>query len=152
MRGRILFAVLLIVPALRAEEIRSMFSDESLHAIARAVIAETAPRDSPRPARPYWTMAGWLTAATIYDVETTFWLMDRCATCDEQNPLTKGIVEEGRLATYAYSLAIDGVVLYVAKRMFERRDPWWRVIPIALTIVHAAAGTWNLYQSTRPPS
>ena len=151
MRGRLLWVLLLIVSALRADDLAPIFSDESLQAVARAVIAETEPPPS-RPARPFWVTVGWLSAATIYDIETTFWLMDRCATCDEQNPVTKGIVAEGRLATYAYSLAIDGVVLYIAKRMYDRGDPWWRVIPIALTIVHAVAGTWNLYQSTRPPS
>lgn len=136
-----------------------MFSEESLRAVALLVIEDqraiSAAAESPPPPvrsyRRYWIVAGWLTAATVYDAEATFYLMDQCRECQEQNPMTRPIIEHGRLATYLYSAAVNAVVMYIARRMYDRADPWWRIVPLSLSIVHGIAGTWNLYQATHDP-
>ena len=88
-----------------------------------------------------------MTVATIYDVETTFYLLDGCPECQESTPITRPVIERGRLATYAFSFAINAGVMYVARRMFDRQDSWWRVVPLAFTIVHAVAGTFNIHEA-----
>ena len=139
---------LILTSPASAQELPAIFSDESLQQIAAAVVAdqntqsETPPRATDRP---YWVMYGWLTAATIFDVETTFYRLDHCDNCQEANPIMRPFIERGRLATYAFSLAVNGVVMVLSRRMYDRGDSWWRVGPLAFTIVHAIAGTLNLY-------
>lgn len=134
-----------------------MFSDEALRSVALSVLADQDPLfaapESPaaRSYRPFWVMAGWLMASTIYDAEATFYLLDRCQECREQNPFTRPILEQGRLVTYLYSAALNGVVMYIARRMYDRGDPWWRIGPLTLAIVHGIAGTWNLIQAIYDP-
>ena len=130
-----------------AQELPAIFSDESLQQIAAAVIADqkAPPETTPPPTdRPYWVMYGWLTAATIFDVETTFYRLNHCDACQEANPIMRPFIERGRLATYAFSVAVNGVVMVLSRRMYDRGDTWWRVGPLAFTIVHAIAGTLNL--------
>lgn len=107
--------------------------------------------DLPRSARPYWTSYAWLTLATIYDVESTLYLLQRCEECKETNPLVRTFVDRGRAATYAYSVAVNGIVMYFARRMFDRGDPRWDYFPFALSIVHAIAGSWNVIYASNPP-
>lgn len=71
----------------------------------------------------------------------------RCPYCQETNPLIRPFVERGRLPTYLFAAAIKAGIMYIADRMLDRADPMWRYFPIAVTIVHAIAGTWNIYQS-----
>lgn len=138
----------------RADDLSEMFSESSLNAVAAAIVAEQEPPLPPpfqQSSRPYWTTYAWLTAATIYDVESTFYLLGRCDECREANPVSRPFIERGRAATYAYSLAVNAAVMYIARRMQSRGDEWWRLAPVALTAVHGAAGTWNVYQATSPP-
>jgi hypothetical protein len=129
--------------------VAEMFSEESLRTVAISMMAEEeSPKEetqvAPKSYRPYWIMVGWLAAATVYDVETTFYRLDRCQ-CIEVNPMVKPFVERGRLATYAYSAAVNGIIMVVARQMYNRSHGWWRAFPIAVSIVHGIAGTWNLY-------
>lgn len=131
-----------------AQELPAIFSEESLQQVAAAVVADQNSQlvaKSPTTHRPYWVMYGWLTAATIFDVETTFYRLDHCDACQEANPIMQPFIERGRLATYAFSLAVNGVVMVLSRRMYDRGDSWWRVGPLAFTIVHAIAGALNLY-------
>lgn len=150
-RVAIALATLCIASVVVAGEPEKLYSDAVLQRVAQEVVAESS-REMPESSRPFWTIAAWLAAATLYDIETTFYVREQCDTCDEQNPITAPIVETGRLATYAYSIVVDAAVLYLARRMYARDDPAWRVIPIALAIVHFVAGSWNLYTTTLPPS
>jgi hypothetical protein len=133
-----------------AEELPEIFSEESLQQIAAAVVAdqnqqaEEAPPGPPATYRPFWVIYGWLTAATIFDIESTFYRLNHCEECQEANPIMRPFIERGRLATYAFSLTVNGVVMVLARRMYDRRDSWWRVGALTFTIVHAIAGTLNL--------
>lgn len=142
--------LLLPLTAHAQETSAGMFSEEALQAVAAAVIADEAtPEAMPRSSRDLWVMTAWLTAATIYDVESTLHLLARCDECQEANPIVRPFVERGRFATYAYSAAVNAIVMYMARRMYLRGDTWWRVFPLALTAVHGVAGTWNWYRGGR---
>lgn len=112
---------------------------------ARGTRAQLAP---PSP-KPYRTAYAWLTVATIFDVEATFHMLDRYPQTLEGNPITRPIVESGRLTTYAYSMGVNAAVMYLARKLFDRGDPAWRILPIAFTVVHVIAGSWNIYQVSR---
>lgn len=125
-------------------------ADESVQGRESAAASDTSAARDGVPAtddRRYRAAYLWLTAATIFDVESTFYLIDRCPTCQEQNPITDSLVDSGRLAIYGYSALVNAIVMYIAKRLYERGDPSWRVLPIALTVVHALAGGWNIVQA-----
>lgn len=95
-------------------------------------------------------MSAALVGATVYDLETTFWALERCPTrtrCYEGNPVQRSFVERGRDATYAFNLAIDAGLLYGAYRMKAspgRLSRWWWVLPAAGIAGHAVGGTMNL--------
>jgi hypothetical protein len=127
-----------------------MFSDKSLNEIAIAVLAdepENLDAPQPRSTRTYWTMAAVLTLTTVYDVESTFRFLEKCMECTERNPIVKPFVDRGRLATYAFSAAVNAIVLYVARRMYMRGHDWWYVFPTAVSAVHGTAGSWNFYRA-----
>lgn len=89
-----------------------------------------------------------LSAATIYDVETTFAGLGRCPNCEEKNPIARRFVSAGRVETYAFAFAVDTSFLYLAHRLKtseypDNRTRWRRPIRI-LAALHLSAGTLNL--------
>jgi len=119
----------------------------SASAFERDEKAEALPPHSKR--RPVWRLAAWLTAATIYDVESTFYRLKRCDECVEANALLRPFIDRGRLATYAFSAAVNAAILVIAKRAFDGGDPWWDLFGLTVSVVHAGAGTWNLVRAGR---
>ena len=135
-----------------------MFSQNALNALAQEMIEEQQTPQTPSQAptekksyKPYWLMYALLTATTVYDVETTFHRLGQCPNdCMEGNPVVRPFVERGRAATYAYTTLVNGIIMYVARRMFNRGHDWWRIFPMAVSGVHIAAGSWNLYLAAHP--
>jgi hypothetical protein len=104
---------------------------------------------TPRPPdRPLWIATGLTVAATVFDVETTFHALERCAGCVEGNLFGRGVVDSGRGWTYGVQLALVGGLAYTSWRMRRSTQPglrraWW--LPLALAgALHTVAGVLNL--------
>jgi len=90
--------------------------------------------------------SGYLVAMTIFDVETTFAAIRNGA--HEANPVMKPFVNNGRVATYAFTLAIDGLILWAAHEMRTSENKgfmktWW-ILPGIAGTAHGVAGGLNL--------
>jgi hypothetical protein len=108
--------------------------------------AERTPRP---PDRPLWIAAGALTAATVFDVESTFAALDACrGTCTEGNVFGRGVVASGRGWTYGMQLTLAAGLTYTSWRMRRSTQPmlrraWW--LPMALGgAMHLVGGLLNV--------
>lgn len=95
----------------------------------------------------FWAVNSALIGATIYDVESTYFTLDRCKTCYELNPVMRPFVEAGRPSLYAVQGLIDAGVIFASYKMKKQdskfRKVWW-VMPVAVTAGHLVAGTVNM--------
>lgn len=91
-------------------------------------------------------VGAYLIAMTIFDVETTFAAI-RNSGGTEANPVMKPFVKNGRVATYAFTLAVDALVLYIAYEIKGSKDKklqkmWW-IGPMIVGTGHGIAGGLN---------
>ncbi|OGN15326.1 MAG: hypothetical protein A3J47_04175 [Candidatus Yanofskybacteria bacterium RIFCSPHIGHO2_02_FULL_43_22] len=96
--------------------------------------------------KKFWAINSLMIGSTIYDIESTYLTLDRCATCYEKNPLMRSFVESGRPAAYSVQMAINGGIIYASYEMKKSqrfRKVWW-AIPVAVTVAHVVAGTHNI--------
>ncbi len=78
-----------------------------------------------------------LTAATIYDIESTYYALAHCEQCYESNPVQRQLFKSSRPIVYAANLALNSTLLFLPKD----------AQPIAQYILaasHLLAGTLNL--------
>jgi hypothetical protein len=90
-------------------------------------------------------VSSYLIFSSVFDTETTFASLHNG--CHEANPVMRPFVKSGRAATYAFVLATDAAVIYVAYRMRKCENPgfkkiWW-VGPMVIGTGHAVAGGVN---------
>lgn len=88
----------------------------------------------------FWWLTAALTAATIYDVETTFRGLDNCNGCRERSPVGRVLVTEGRLPTYAAQFALNSGLLLLARAT----GGGWTSAALTIAVGHFVAGTLNL--------
>lgn len=86
-----------------------------------------------------WLTAA-LTAATVYDVETTFRGLANCSGCGERSPVGRWLVKEGRLPTYAAQFALNSGLLFLARS----KGGGWTSAAVTIAVGHLVAGTLNL--------
>jgi len=86
-----------------------------------------------------WLTAA-LTAATVYDVETTFRGLANCSGCGERSPVGRWLVKEGRLPTYAAQFALNSGLLLLARS----KGGGWTSAAVTIAVGHLIAGTLNL--------
>ena len=88
----------------------------------------------------FWWMTAALTAATTYDIETTFRGLANCNDCREGSPVQRLLVNNGRLPTYAAQLAVNSGLLLLARS----QGGGWAVAAVTIAVGHFVAGTMNL--------
>lgn len=99
--------------------------------------------------KKFWGLAAGLTAATIYDIETTYAGLNRCETCREGNPLMRHVVEAGRPASYGVAMGLNAGLMYYSYRLRKSNNSsgkkrlWWLLPTIAIG-AHGVAGSLNL--------
>ena len=97
--------------------------------------------------KKFWTVNAFLVGSTIYDVESTYFTLNKCGTCQESNFFMKPFVNAGRPAIYAIQGSIDAGVVYasykVKKGSGKFKKVWW-FVPVAMTAGHFVAGTYNV--------
>ena len=91
----------------------------------------------------FWMITAIHAASMAYDIETTFYTLDRCPNCYEANPIMRPFVKRGRLATYAFGMGIVTAQTWISYEMKKHTKFWW-VIPAAGIGLHSYAGTHNL--------
>ena len=100
--------------------------------------------------KKFWFVSAALVGSTIYDVESTYYVFDKCPTCRELNPtFMKHIVYAGRPALYAVQGSMDAGIIFMSYKF--KQDPklrwmhksWW-VLPVAVSVAHSLAGTHNI--------
>src|SRR3989338_7172205 len=88
-----------------------------------------------------------MVGTTVYDIESTYLVLDRCQTCYELNPIMRPFVEAGRPQLYAIQGLIDAGVIYTSYQMKKLdgkfKKIWW-ILPVAVTAGHIVAGTGNM--------
>lgn len=94
--------------------------------------------------KKFWTVNIIFVGSTIYDVESTFYALDKCHTYREGNPLMRPLVEAGRPWIYAVQGSIDAGVIYTSYKLKGNDSKLWWILPVALTAVHSIAGTHNI--------
>lgn len=95
--------------------------------------------------KKFWVVNGIFVASTIYDVESTFFVLGRCDTCREANPIIRPFVEMGRPATYIFISAADVVTVYGSYYLKKRgHDKLWLIPPLVGIAGHGFVGTWNI--------
>ena len=94
--------------------------------------------------KKFWIVNSIMIGSTVYDIESTYFALDRCKNCREYNPLMRLFVEAGRPAIYAIQGSIDAGVIYVSYKMKKKGHKLWFVLPVAVTVVHTIAGTHNI--------
>lgn len=88
----------------------------------------------------FWWMTTALTAATAYDVETTFRGLANCGGCRERSPVQRWLVRKGRLPTYVAQFAANSGLLLLARS----KGGGWTSAALTIAVGHFVAGTWNL--------
>ena len=106
-------------------------------ATAHAQESETGNKD-----KLFWTLAAGAQAATIYDVNTTLRVLDRCATCYEANPIMRPFVRN-TTAAYGAGMSLSAVGIYGSRRLKEKGSRWWWVPMIGQIGVHTILGIRN---------
>lgn len=94
--------------------------------------------------KKFWTLNSLMIGSTIYDVESTYFIMGRCENCREANPLMRPFVEAGRPWLYTVQGSVDAGVICASYQMKKKNHKLWYVLPIALTVAHTFAGTHNI--------
>jgi len=113
---------------------------------------ETDQSEKQKPAdrgldKKFWSLAAGLTAATTYDIETTYACINT-GKCRESNPLMRPFIEAGRPASYGFAMGINTGIMYAAHRLRNSNNPsvkklWW-LIPVVAIGLHGTAGSLNL--------
>jgi hypothetical protein len=96
--------------------------------------------------KKFWALTGILGAATIWDVETTFYAKRHCPNgyeCGERNPIARPFVKAGRPALYSFSGGVDFAVMYAAYRIRKDGGKRWWIIPAVYSGLHVFAGVHN---------
>ena len=99
--------------------------------------------------KKFWIVNSIMIGSTVYDIESTYFALDRCKNCREYNPLMRLFVEAGRPAIYAIQGSIDAGVIYVSYKMKKKGHKLWYVLPAIVTVAHTIAGTHNIRIAVR---
>jgi len=88
-----------------------------------------------------------MVGTTVYDIESTYLVLDRCETCYELNPIMRPFVEAGRPQLYVIQGLIDAGIIYTSYKMKKQdskfKKIWW-VLPVSVIVVHLVVGTSNM--------
>ncbi len=88
--------------------------------------------------------SAFLVGATVFDAESTFAALNKCANCIEGNPIMRPLINSGRPATYAVEGAADvGLIAWSYKLKKDGNKLWW-LPPVVVGAVHGLAGGFNL--------
>ena len=99
--------------------------------------------------KKFWIVNSVLVGSTIYDVESTFFALERCEFCLEGNPFMKPFVKAGRPGLYAVQGSIDAGIVYASYKLKKGGNKLWWLLPIAVTASHSIAGTSNIRIAVR---
>jgi hypothetical protein len=90
----------------------------------------------------FWTLAGGAQAATIYDLQTTLRVLQRCPSCGEANPIMKPFAGSTS-AAFSAGLGFTAASIYGSHRLRQRGARWWW-LPLAGQIgIHTVMGIRN---------
>jgi hypothetical protein len=99
--------------------------------------------------KKFWVASSLMVSSTVFDVESTYLALDKCAACYEKNLLMRPFVKAGRPWLYAIQGSIDAGVIYASYRMKKNGHKLWYVLPVAITVAHTAAGMHNIRLSIK---
>lgn len=100
--------------------------------------------------KTFWTVSSALIGSSIYDIESTYFVLDKCEKkCREANPIARPFIERGRPWAYAFQGSINAGLLYYSYRLKEDGNKLWYIPPLIVTAGHVAGGTWNIQFSKR---
>ena len=88
--------------------------------------------------------AGYLTFATLLDIESTFYVLDRCISCSEKNPVMRPLVERGKLPIYGIQMIANYAILRSTWKMHQEGHPYWNTLARSATKMHTMAGCSNM--------
>jgi len=94
--------------------------------------------------KKFWIVNSLMIGSTIYDVESTYFALDRCKRCRESNPLIRPFIKAGRPAIYTVQGSIDVGAVYLDHKLKKKGNKLWWLLPVVLTVSHTAAGTHNV--------
>ncbi len=95
--------------------------------------------------KKFWTVNTFLIGSTIYDMESTYFALDKCGNgCRERNPLMRPFVKAGRPALYAIQGSLDAGIIYASYKLKKEDKKLWWLLPVVVTAAHSVAGTHNV--------
>jgi hypothetical protein len=98
----------------------------------------------PEPELTLAQHAMYLTLATIYDAESTFYVLGERPELSESNPAMRPFVENGRLSVYAVQGLANYYIIKRASRLQREGNPLWDMQMRLLSELHVFAGTSNI--------
>jgi len=132
---KVLFALVVLLLSAGA----SAFAQESNELAAVATAAGSA--------REFRVLAAATVAATVFDIESTFYGLGRCPSCGEANPLVAPFIKGGRPAVYGIEGAMTLSSILLANHFRKSQNPsyrrmwrWALLMPIS---IHVTAGSLN---------
>lgn len=94
--------------------------------------------------KKFWAVGTFLVGSTIYDVESTYYALDKCPTCRERNPFMRPFVKAGKPWLYTVQGSIDAGVIYASYKTKKQAKKLWWLLPVVMTATHSIAGTNNI--------
>ncbi|MBI2062513.1 MAG: hypothetical protein HYT64_02390 [Candidatus Yanofskybacteria bacterium] len=94
--------------------------------------------------KKFWIVNITFVGSSIYDVESTFYVLNKCSTCSEKWPLMKSFVRAGKPATYGIIIGADAAIVGSSYWLKKKKNKFWFILPVALAATHTIAGTHNI--------
>jgi hypothetical protein len=153
MKTLALIAVFLFALGLRAEEPvyfelgRQNFGasgvlayEEEVVLPASGVISEVPQQRVVADAK-FWAVVGALQGATVFDLHTTFRVID--AGGREKNPFMSPVINRGKGASYAYTTGLNAGTISLSYWLKRKKVKLWWLPAVAISATHVYAGFHN---------
>lgn len=101
------------------------------------------PEEPPKLDKPFVAMAALTAITAVYDIETTFQAMDRCAGCYESNAVLRPFVSGGRAPTYGITAALTSVSLAGSWHLRKSGNRFWWAPLAGTALLHFFAAENN---------
>lgn len=95
--------------------------------------------------KSFWVVNSLVIGTTIYDVESTYFALNKCGiSCREANPIMRPVVEAGKPFLYAVRGSIDAAVIFSSYKMKKEGRKFWYILPVVVTAGYSIIGTNNI--------
>ena len=90
----------------------------------------------------FWALSTGAQAATIYDIETSLRVFDRCTTCYEANPIMRPFIGS-RSTAYTTGLGLSSLGSFGSYKLKEKGVRWWWLPLVGQIGMHTVLGIRN---------